>query len=258
MRGGLVLGLYRTEAVVLRARELGETDRLLVLYTRSEGKVRAVAKGVRRPGSRLAGLEPFTLSELQLFQGRELDRVIQSQPRRGFRPLREDLGRLAAASYLAELVEGLTAERDPSPALFQTLVAGMALLAQGPDPLLALRFLELRLSALAGFQPVLDRCARCGGEAGPRPAFAPAEGGVVCAGCRPVSGAVSLAPGTLASLRFLAAAQPGRVEVLRLTAGANAEMARALVGWVSYHLERRPRSLDFLEALYLDAPRGLC
>src|SRR5438309_11364034 len=118
--------LYRTPAVILKRSDLGEADRILTLFTRDHGKVRAVAKGIRRTTSRSAGhLEPFTLSDVLFAVGRDLDVVSQADTLDAHRAVREDLERTTHAYYLAELVDLLTEEHMENRGVFDALVLGL-------------------------------------------------------------------------------------------------------------------------------------
>jgi DNA repair protein RecO (recombination protein O) len=177
--------LYRVEAIVLRRYDLGEADRILVLYTLQRGKLRVKARGVRRPRSRLAGhLELFARTQLVLAQGHELDVVAQAMLLDPHRGLRESELRVAYAGYCAELLDALTSEADPQSAIFHLLAETLAAIAQSADPFFIVRHYELRLLTLLGFRPELYRCLACDRELSPRThAFVPALGGVVCADC---------------------------------------------------------------------------
>src|SRR3989304_6583825 len=154
--------VYKTEAIVLRQRKLGEADKIIVLYTPNYGKLEAVSKGVRRPKSRLAGhLEVLTYTSAMLAQGRNLDVVTQAQAIESFAPLREDLDRLSRAIYAAELVDRFSPEGAESFHIFQLLLATLRRLAAGASADVALRCFEMQLLNLAGFQPQLPSCLGC-------------------------------------------------------------------------------------------------
>src|SRR5438270_4715588 len=138
--------LYRTAAVILKRMDLGEADRIVTLFSRDEGKIRAVAKGVRRTTSRSAGhLEPFTLSDLLLAVGRELDVISQADTLESFRAVREDLNLASHAYYLAEVVDLLTEDRQENRAVFDTLVQSLRDLSQTGDARLVLVVFHLKL-----------------------------------------------------------------------------------------------------------------
>jgi DNA repair protein RecO (recombination protein O) len=241
--------LYRTEAVVLRRQDLGETDRLLTLFTPGQGKLRAVAKGVRRPGSRKAGhLEPFSRADLLLARGRELDVITQAETLREHRGLREDLLRLGQAAALVELVDRFAVEQEGHPALYRLLVDMLAELDAGQEPAAVLRYFQLRLLELVGYQPELFRCLSCGEALQPEAQhFSISEGGVRCPRCGPGQGEGR--PLSLAALKvlrhnqrsaFAAAAAP------RIAPAVAREVDALLEAYLSYLLERRLRAPDFV------------
>jgi len=252
---------YKVDGIVLKTRDFGESDRILTILDRDLGKLEAVAKGARRVHSTLRGpCQPFSHNLFFLWRGRSLDGISQVEVTESFAVLRDELPKLAAASYVAELVDEVARERDSCPEIFELVLETFRWLETVP-PVAAeivhvLRAFDLKLLGLAGLGPALDACARCGAPleawagSGSAVAFSPAAGGVVCPSCRisgEVSGVVLLAAGTLAAMRHLAAAAPDRSRVLRLTPRAAAEMERALRAHLLYHLDRRPKSLDFLD-----------
>src|SRR3954449_6688958 len=175
--------LYRDEAVVLRTQKLGEADRIVTLLTRRHGRVRAVAKGVRRTGSRFgARVEPFMQVDLQLHEGRTLDTVTQAETIAPFgERIAADYGRYTAGTAVLETAERLTAEeREPSLRLYLLVVGALRSLAEGAHaPTLVLDAFILRAMTIAGYEPALEACARCG-QPGPHRFFAVAAGGGVC------------------------------------------------------------------------------
>ena len=151
--------IYKTEAIVLRQRKLGEAGKIVTLYTPNYGKLDAVAKGVRRPKSRLGGhLEVLTHTAVMLAQGRNLDTVTQAQTVESFAGLRADLHRLSRALYAAELVDRFSPEGAESYPVFQLLLATLRRLATARNVDTVVRYLEMQLLGVAGFQPQLARC----------------------------------------------------------------------------------------------------
>src|SRR5512139_807765 len=177
---------FRAEAVVLRHSDWGEADRLLVLYTREQGKVRAIAKGVRKLTSRKAGhLEPFTHVKLQLARGRDLLIVTQAETIEVYLPLREDLTRTGYAAYVIELLDRFVPDEEIAvPALFRLLTETLTRLASQADSWLVVRYYEMRLLDFLGFRPQLFECANCGREILPEDQFfSYGAGGVICPRC---------------------------------------------------------------------------
>ena len=198
--------LYRTPAVVLKRMDLGEADRIVTLFSRDEGKIRAVAKGVRRTTSRSAGhLEPFTLTDCLFAVGRELDVISQADTLEAFRKLREDLELTTHAYYLAEVVDLLTEDRLENRAVFDTLVAGLHHLAEASDSRLVLIVFHLRLLDALGYRPELRECVSCRSQIQPdRNLFSAMVGGVLCPSCgRDEVSARDIGTSALKLLRFV-------------------------------------------------------
>ncbi len=241
------MGLYRDEAIVLRTQKLGEADRIITLLTRAHGRVRAVAKGVRRTSSRFGSrLEPFTHVDLQLAEGRSLDVVTQAETLAPFAArVGADYERYTAGTVMLETAERLVVE-DKEPALQQFLLLVGALRAMcdtGRAPGLVLDSFLLRSMAVSGYAPSFDGCARCGVE-GPHRAFSPAAGGILCAGCR-MPGAASPA---LETVRLLGALLAGDWAVVEASESRHRKEATGLVAaYLAWHLERGLKSLSHVE-----------
>ena len=179
--------IYRTDAIVLSRLDFGEADRILTVYTPHLGKVGIIAKGARKPTSRLLPhLEYFTRSRLMLAKGRDLDVVTGAETLDPHLALREDLDAYAHASHCAELLLRLTQERQENAALYDLLVRTLRLLADGVDPFAVTRHFELALLTLLGYKPELYRCVACRTEIQAiANAFSARLGGILCPACRP-------------------------------------------------------------------------
>jgi DNA repair protein RecO (recombination protein O) len=154
--------LYRTDAIILRRSDFGEADRLLTVFSREFGKLRLLAKGVRKTNSRKAGhIELFMLTNMLVAQGRTWDIISQADIVEAYRDIREDLDKPSHAYYLAELIDRFTEEHDPNQPLFELFAFTLARLAHTDDPFVVLRHFELHLLGLAGYQPQLHFCAVC-------------------------------------------------------------------------------------------------
>jgi len=239
------MGLYRDEGVVLRTIKLGETDRIVTLLAHRSGKVRAVAKGVRKPGSRFgARLEPTSHVAFQCYRGRELDVVTQVETITAHRALREHYGCVTHAVSMLEVVDQVAPEREPNPDLYRMLVGALRTLDEQPSPLVSTAFFW-KVLALEGFQPVLDTCTRCGDDAGPFVAVDLDEGGVLCDPCSSTAGrrvdpaAVAVIADIVGGRLRAVLAAPPPPEVL-------ADVERLAIRAVEYHSERRLRSAALL------------
>jgi DNA repair protein RecO (recombination protein O) len=236
------VALYRDQGIVLRTYKLGEADRIVSFMTERHGKVRAVAKGVRKTKSKFgARLEPPTHVALQLYEGRELDIVTQVESVDHFRTIREDLDRLTRAVTMLEAVDQLSLEREPNPELYKMLLGGLKAIADRNSALLVAGF-HWKLLALEGFRPVVEHCAACEREDG-IVAFDPDVGGLLCTdhrqGTRVSPEAVEMLQEILGG-RLAAAldrpASPGTHEVDQLATRV-----------MEHHLERRLRSVGLLD-----------
>lgn len=177
------MALYRDEGIALRTYKLGEADRIVSFLTPEHGKVRAVAKGVRKTKSRLgARVEPLSHVALMCWQGRELDVITQAEVLDSFRTVREDLARLSAALTMLEIVDHVAQERHPAPETFALVLGALRALEKQASPVILGAFC-FKMLGLEGVGPVLDHCASCG-EEGPLVAFDGEVGGLLCARCR--------------------------------------------------------------------------
>ena len=242
--------LYRDEGVVLRVQKLGEADRIVTVLTKRHGRVRAVAKGVRRTRSKFgATVEPFSHVDLQLYTGRSLDIVVQAEGLTPFgHELVRDYGRYTAGTAVLETAERLTAEeREPSLRLFLLVVGALrALTGEGGrarDPSLVLDAFLLRAMSVAGYAPALSDCARCG-TPGPHRAFSVPAGGTVCPTCRPPA-AASPAPAALVLLLDLLTGDWDAAE--QADARTRREASGLVAAHLQWHLERGLRSLPLVE-----------
>ncbi len=246
------MGLYRDEATVLRTHKLGEADRIVVMLTAGRGKVRAVAKGVRKTKSRFGGrLEPPNRVSLLLYEGRELDIVTQAETIEYYPILREDLDRLTDAIAMVEAVDQVTQEGEPNRPLDRMLAGALRTLAgQDRRSSLLVGAFYWKLLALEGVSPVLDRCVRCDDgygwpkfeAAGGLVGFDPVEGGALC---RQHRRGPLVEPGSLELIRRILGGD--LAAVLREPAGPAAAGASGLAtSALEAHLERRLRTVHLL------------
>jgi DNA repair protein RecO (recombination protein O) len=241
-----VAGLYRDRGIVLRSIKLGEADRIVTFLTEGRGKVRAVAKGIRKPKSRFgARLEPTSHVALQLYEGRNLDVVTQVETIDANRPLREEYESFAQAIAMLEAVDHVAQERQANVPLYRMLAAALRTLATQPVPAVSAAFFW-KLLSLEGVQPVLDTCARCGQPVAGAATFDVSDGGVLCRPCAGADAPMVAGPALVlvgrmlgGGLRGVLAEQPG--PALR---EAESLALRAL----EHHLERRLRSTPMLLA----------
>lgn len=238
------MALYREQGIVLRTYKLGETDRIVNLLTAGRGKVRAVAKGVRKPGSRFGGrLEPFSHVDLQLYEGRNLDIVTQAELIDGFAPVRADYALSACGSSMVEAADIIAQEGERSNRLYVLLLDGLRQLERPPQwPATVLDAYLLRLASVAGYHPQLETCASCGAP-GRHDVFHLAAGGVVCVRCAP-TGTRPLDAQALTLLRSLASAEWG--VGVAVDQRARRAVSALINSFLAYHLGRSLKAWELV------------
>jgi DNA repair protein RecO (recombination protein O) len=241
------MSLYRDEAIVLRTQKLGEADRIITMLTRDHGRIRGVAKGVRRTKSKFgARLEPGSHVDIQLYTGKTFDTVTQVEALMNYgEALTQDYQRWTVAAAILEAAERFTSqENEPALQEFQLVVGGMKALAENRyEPLLILDAFLLRSLAVAGYAPSMTVCSKCE-VPGPHRYFSLVGGGSVCADCRP-SACATPAPETLDLMGALLSSD---WDVASASEGKFRREASGLIAaYLQWHLERGLRSLPMVE-----------
>jgi DNA repair protein RecO (recombination protein O) len=246
--------LLKTPAITLKSRKWGDADRIVTFYARHLGKIRAVARGARRPKSRLgAALEPLTLCDLNLFEksGDTLYRVSQVDLVEPFLRFREDLALMAAAARMANVVGAVTPDGDPDPHLFDTLEQGLRSLVTSDDPAFTALLFQIRLLGLTGFRPQTDHCSACGKtRVIQEPQFSPVSGGLVCMTCaaRQRVPCLPLSRGSLSFLQQALRLAPAMVTRLKAVGQVRCEVEDAIESYVTVVAGKRLPPVDFLAA----------
>jgi len=242
---------YVTDAIVLSRFDLGEADRVLTLITPELGKLKAIAKGIRRPASRLGGsLEPFAELTVALARGRTFDVVTEVRVGHAWLRLRDDLERAATAWYLAELADRSLEERHSAEAQYALLHRAYELLDAGMDPGRVARWYEMHLADELGQRPEVDRCVECDRMLDPGEEFrwVPPLGGVLCARCPgPAAERTRLSLDALKVLKAYQRLDIEAIATLRLPEPTEREVEAAMREFMRIALERDPRSLAFLD-----------
>jgi len=259
MRENDCVSIYRDDGIVLRTQKLGEADRIVTVLARKTGRIRAVAKGVRRTKSRFgARLEPFTHADLLLYTGRSLDVITQAETLRSYgEALAGDYPRYTTGTAMLETAERFTVvEKEPALRQFLLLVGGLRTLVDGGhDARLVLDAYLLRSLAVAGYAPALDECAICGTKApapvqagvraaGGRRTFGVAAGGLVCRSCWAPGAATASAP----TIDLMSALLRGDWELADASERRyQVECSGLVAAYVQWHLEHSIRSLRHVE-----------
>lgn len=254
--------LLKTPAIALKSRKWGEADRIVTFYTARFGKLRGVARGARYIKSRFgSALEPFVYCDLNLFEkpNDSLYRITQADIQEPFTRLREDLGLMAGAGRLVNLVNAITGEGDTCPRIFETLVEGLRALEACREPALIALLFQIRLLGQTGYRPQTDHCAACGGliekpgekvEWDHSGRFSPLAGGLVCGTCadQGSSGYVRMSPGSLALLQQVLRMRPEALPRLKASGQVRVELDAAVEAYVTVVAGQRLPPANFLAA----------
>ena len=244
--------VYQTAGIVIRRHKFGEADRLITLFTADFGKVRAIAKGAMRPGSKLGGnVELLTHSQLMLARGRNLDIITQAQAIDIFLPIRDSLELMSCGFYLSELVDTFTEENVQDAEMFDLFLNTLRELARARDSERVLRYFELRLLNHLGYRPQLGRCANCSKQLLPEVNyFSPAQGGVLCRECGyPDMGARTISVNALKVLRFWLHSDSATAGRVKLSVEITREIKSLMREHIRYILEKQLKSIDWMDTL---------
>ncbi len=226
--------IFKAEGLVLRTRPLGEADKLVTILTREEGKIEGVARGARKTKSRLAaGVDLFTHGRFAFHRGKTWPIITGQDPLERFLWFRDDPDLYPYGIYMAELVDKLVSEQEPSIEIFKLLLESWRLLGQNSNIFLLCRAFELKLAHLLGYSPHLNGCTCCGSDQAA--GFSPRQGGLICSSCRGAD-VVRIEPGTAAIARRLIEAPLSQAGQLRPTVSQKKELALITAAFLTYHL----------------------
>ncbi|MGE5403913.1 MAG: DNA repair protein RecO [Candidatus Saccharibacteria bacterium] len=230
---------HRVSAIVLKGFDFKETDQILTLFTREMGKVKGIAKGVKKPKSTLRGaVQPFCCSSLYLVTSKDMFIVSQGKIDDFFGGIREDINKTLQAIYIMELLDKSMIDRDPNPALFDFTLTVLKTMAEGSVNPLLLRFYETKLMKFLGYAPVLNICSHCG-EARQLTHFSLRTGGVVCSGCALQVSSTKVSPAALAVMRALLEQNLTVLSRLKVSSSVESEVECALENYLEYYLEKK-------------------
>ncbi|MEM7334948.1 MAG: DNA repair protein RecO [Chloroflexota bacterium] len=247
---------FRSEGIVLKRSDFGEADRLLTIFTRENGKVKAIAKGARKPQSRKTGhIELFMRSNFLFAEGKDLHVLTQAEMVDAYNPLRDDLVKTTYAAYGVEMLDRFMQEEERQPEMYHLLSSALAWFGEHEDILLAARYYELQLLSLAGFRPQFFYCVVSGQSIQEEDQFFSADlGGLISPGnemadrrAKPITAVA------VKVLRYLQTRQWDTVKPLQLKRPLHAEIETILYYYLTYILERNLKSVDFLERLRREA-----
>ena len=257
------MALVTTKAIVLKSMRWGEADRILTFFSLRLGKVRGIARGARRMKSRFGGmLEPFSSINLTFFNKRNdsLASISHVDSLEFFSPLRESLPLICAASRMVALVDGVTADRDPNPTIYHTLLEGLRTLVRTGDPELITLLFQIHILSQSGFQPQMDRCASCGRDLGEQVSrFSPSAGGRLCGSCDRGSWdyCLPMSQGSTALLRQAGRISFARATRLKATGQVRREVENIVETYARSVVGKRLPEKDLLAAEPAPVPYGL-
>lgn len=251
------MAISKTEGIVLRHTNLGEADRILTILTRNKGKVKAIAKGCRKPkSSLLSSSEVFVFSEFVMYKGSNFYHISQAMTRQTFYNIRKDLLRLSYANYFAELAEAVSDEDISSERLFLLLAKALYYLSTGEVPMGLIHLgYQLKLMDISGYRPNLDRCVTCREAKEDYKRFSIDLGGVVCGQCfsdeetRRDGDVFKLSQGTIEAFKFLLNTEISRLNTKKIDNTIFNEIDKITRSFVQRHLDKRFKSLDFLDSV---------
>ena len=246
------MAITKTQGIVLKYTNLGEADKILTILTRNKGKIKAVAKGCRKPkSSLLASSELFAFSEFVLYKGTSWYHISQAETRETFYNLRNDLLRLSYAVFFVEMADAVSEENLSSERLFLLLAKALFYLAEGEIPLgIINEAYQLKLMDISGYRPSLKRCVHCGKSELQEYKFDIEMGGVICGECEKFGkNVIRINPGTLETIRILLNTEISRLNTLKIDNTIFNEIDKLVKRFVETHLDKHFKSLDFLDEI---------
>lgn len=246
--------IQKSEAIVLRKQDLRETSLIITFYTKDFGKIKGIVRGVRGPHAQYGGgsLEIFALDEIVFYERKKSDvfTVSQCDLVEFFNPVRVSLERLACATYIIELLDSVTGLADKNAEVFALLLNSMNLLAGESSARRVARIFEIKLLNLLGLMPTLELCAACGARADTSAKFSIAQGGLICKKCCDTDkNAVSIMQGTVKFIEHIRVSPFEKVARVKVANTVGQEVQSILRKFLDYHIERKLKSLAFLQEI---------
>ena len=244
----------RTEGIVLRRRDFGESDRILVLFTKKLGRISGIARGARKPSSKISGhLELFSRASFLISRGRNLQLITQAETLDSYDHLREDLAGIGLGSYVVELVDAVTTEEGSNVKLYELLATTLNALDSGLAPAIVIHYFELQVLGLTGFQPQFFICVECGGPVTEQNQYLSGElGGVVCPKCIRGVGGVDIRSVSARILKYLRHFQRSSLQdllIIKISPDIQKGLEDSIRYYLTHTLEARLNSPDFIRRI---------
>lgn len=248
------MAIQKTHGILLRRQDLRETSIILTFYTRGFGKIKGIVRGVRGPRGYAGGgaLEVISLDEIVFYERRSGDiyTISQCDLVDYFDPVRRSLDKLSYASYMAELLDSITAAADRNDEAFDLLYNSLKLLSDDASPRRSARIFEIKILYLMGLMPSMDACAGCGGDVAQGPRFSFVRGGLVCKECaRSDRQSQPILPGTAKFIEHVLTAPFEKASRIKVAAPVGRELETILRRFLDYHIERRLKTVQFIREI---------
>ena len=242
------MATYKTQATIIKRKNFGEADRLMTLYTERNGKVKAIAKGVRRSKAKMVGhMELFYLVDLQMAEGKNLDIVTSAEIINEFAQIRNNQQLTNQAYFMSELVDGLTHENEPHQEVFDLLISSLMHLNQKKDASI-ISFFVFKLLAFLGHEPQLFQCVKCHSKLSENNYFSNHLGGVLCEDCYKADlGSFRITVLAIKSLRLFSQNEIAILDKLKIDDKIKKEVGQLVINFAQYILEKPIKSLRFLK-----------
>lgn len=243
--------LYRVEALVIRSTDYGEGNKIITLFTEAYGKIGVMARGARKPTSRLSAVaQPFTYGEFVFFRvGTQLGTLNHAEMIRSHQRLREDVLLSAYASYLTEMTDRLIGDNEPQAYIYRQLNAAYTALTDGKDPQIISHIYEMKILAAAGYAPSLTHCAECG-EPTDHTVFSFQAGGLLCSRCAGRDReAVNIGETGRKLLRLFEAVDLERLGSIDVKPETKERLKSVMRGWIDTHVNVKWRSRSVMEQM---------
>lgn len=242
--------LKKAEGIVIRTRDYGETHQVLVIYTREQGKIAVMARGVKKTRSRLSSVaQVLTHGQYMYYAGSGMGTLTQGETIKSHHKIREDILWMSYAAYILELLDKLTDDREPNGFLFHLLDQVLSLLETGKDAAILCRIFEMKLLGISGYRPQVDACLNCLESDKPF-FFSVSKGGFLCAHCLPLDEqALSLSPASARLLRLFLHVDIDRLGEIRVRPETNEQLERVMFAFTDYHADLHLKSRNFLQKM---------
>ena len=253
------MALIKVQGIVLKQINIGESDKIITIFTDKLGKIQAVAHGSRKTKSKLmSSTQTFSYCEYVLYKGRSLYTISQAEIKESFQFILDDLYTLTYCSYITELVDALTQDNEINIELFLLILKTFYLMTdEAIDKEILLRTFELKSMSISGYMPNVSTCSICRAKDRKIAIFSIENGGVICEECaRNGNHGISISPSTLTIIRFMLKTNIEKIKTLKVSDSAKDELKVIMKNYIKYYLEKDFKSLEFLDDLRQTENKG--